>query len=203
MNRDQLKKLVEYPIVFIEEDSNGIKQCHFSLCGTRINQDDPPEMIEYVGFIIPMTELLDKHPLMWFDIHESTQKQYIETFKDIDELVDAYATANNGLTPEPLSIEQISQNTPNGCYILVDEKTLFELGLIRVKFVLVSASGTSIDHTYYDTFYDAQYAMKEAYHLSREYAHGVDYLNSSCDETSAVLFTEDENIIWNILEIRF
>ena len=203
MTKEQLKKLVEYPVVFIENDANGKKQCHFSMCGYIDGADDHPELVEYVGFIIPLDQLLDKNPLMYFCSHECEEKQYIKTCKNINELINDYANANDGLTPEPLSIERLSQNTPIGCYILVDECTMFSLGLLNIQYALVSTNGASIDYKQYNTHDEAHDAMVKAFDILNENVYGVDQFASFVGDDRAVLYTEDTDIIWNIIKVFY
>lgn len=74
----------------------------------------------------------------------------------------------------------------------------------KSKYVLSGTDGFSIDSTVYDTFVDAQNAMRAAY---SEYSTGIidedDGGESYCGQRNAILFGDNTVYCWDITEVSF
>lgn len=118
-NTLSLKDYLENTVFEIYTGDNGEKYVHFFGYGylaDEIEDGKPYRFVQFTFFEAPLKEVLSVGFYAFENKYSEECKQYIQ---DCDEqtCLDTYLHYDNGNTP--VAINSVDENTPNGCYVLI------------------------------------------------------------------------------------
>jgi len=115
-----MQDFYEKTVVGIEPGENGEKDVHFFGYGycAEDGTDTPYRFVEYTWFIVPLKEVLKTGFASYEGDNSDQYKQYITDCTE-ESMYDIYMHYDNGSQPVVIKEEDISENTPFGCYIVI------------------------------------------------------------------------------------